>query len=139
MFLHYFCFLTCCLLSKPKACYLCCSLPFVKQEAQQYKILYIGLYLLIWGEAANLRFMPECLCYIFHHVGWNSTNFYFPFLKKNVRRYLFVFMWYYKCHLELLNISWSKSMWRNLVHKRILNPWFTEDIVVLFDPCNLVV
>ncbi|WJX67987.1 Putative callose synthase 8 [Trifolium repens] len=45
-------------------------LPFVKQEAQQYKILYIGLYLLIWGEAANLRFMPECLCYIFHHMSY---------------------------------------------------------------------
>lgn len=45
-------------------------LPFVKQEAQQYKILYIGLYLLIWGEAANLRFMPECLCYIFHHMAY---------------------------------------------------------------------
>ena len=46
-----------------------CRLPYVKQEAQQHKILYIGLYLLIWGEAANLRFMPECLCYIFHHVS----------------------------------------------------------------------
>ncbi|XP_057992637.1 putative callose synthase 8 isoform X1 [Hevea brasiliensis] len=45
-------------------------LPWVKQEAQQYKILYIGLYLLIWGEAANLRFMPECLCYIFHHMAY---------------------------------------------------------------------
>ncbi|KAF7836581.1 putative callose synthase 8 [Senna tora] len=45
-------------------------LPFVKQEAQQYKILYIGLYLLIWGEAANLRFMPECLCYIFHQMAY---------------------------------------------------------------------
>ncbi|KAL3576497.1 hypothetical protein D5086_021780 [Populus alba] len=45
------------------------QLPYVNQEAQQYKILYIGLYLLIWGEAANLRFMPECLCYIFHHVS----------------------------------------------------------------------
>ncbi|CAI0409346.1 unnamed protein product, partial [Linum tenue] len=44
-------------------------LPYVKQEAQQYKILYIGLYLLIWGEAANLRLMPECLCYIFHHMA----------------------------------------------------------------------
>ncbi|KAK6229181.1 hypothetical protein SCA6_018132 [Theobroma cacao] len=44
-------------------------LPCVNQEAQQYKILYIGLYLLIWGEAANLRFMPECLCYIFHHMA----------------------------------------------------------------------
>lgn len=46
-----------------------CRLPYVKQEAQQYKLLYLGLYLLIWGEAANLRFMPECLCYIFHHVS----------------------------------------------------------------------
>jgi callose synthase len=45
-------------------------LPQVKQEAQQYKLLYIGLYLLIWGEAANLRFMPECLCYIFHHMAY---------------------------------------------------------------------
>ncbi|GAV78689.1 Glucan_synthase domain-containing protein/FKS1_dom1 domain-containing protein [Cephalotus follicularis] len=44
-------------------------LPYVKKEAQQHKILYIGLYLLIWGEAANLRFMPECLCYIFHHMA----------------------------------------------------------------------
>ncbi|XVF79206.1 hypothetical protein PTKIN_Ptkin14bG0201900 [Pterospermum kingtungense] len=45
-------------------------LPCVKQDAQQHKILYIGLYLLIWGEAANLRFMAECLCYIFHHMAY---------------------------------------------------------------------
>ncbi|KAL3718688.1 hypothetical protein ACJRO7_003759 [Eucalyptus globulus] len=38
-------------------------------KAQQRKLLYIGLYLLIWGEAANLRFMPECLCYIFHRMA----------------------------------------------------------------------
>lgn len=37
-------------------------------EIQQRKLLYTGLYLLIWGEAANLRFMPECLCYIYHNV-----------------------------------------------------------------------
>lgn len=30
----------------------------------------MGLYLLIWGEAANVRFMPECLCYIFHNVSF---------------------------------------------------------------------
>ncbi|KAM3732281.1 hypothetical protein ACB098_11G048200 [Castanea mollissima] len=46
------------------------KLPLVKQEAHQYKLLYIGLYVLIWGEAANLRFMPECLCYIFHHMAY---------------------------------------------------------------------
>jgi hypothetical protein len=38
-------------------------------STQQPELLYIGLYLLIWGEAANVRFMPECLCYIFHHVS----------------------------------------------------------------------
>ncbi|KAH0777713.1 hypothetical protein KY290_009124 [Solanum tuberosum] len=45
-------------------------LPQAQQEAQQRKILYMGLYLLIWGEAANLRFMPECLCYIFHNMAY---------------------------------------------------------------------
>lgn len=29
----------------------------------------MSLYLLIWGEAANLRFMPECICYIFHNMA----------------------------------------------------------------------
>jgi callose synthase len=29
----------------------------------------MALYLLIWGEAANIRFLPECLCYIFHHMA----------------------------------------------------------------------
>ncbi|CAH8273287.1 unnamed protein product [Arabidopsis lyrata] len=33
------------------------------------ELLYVGLYLLIWGEAANLRFMPECICYIFHNMA----------------------------------------------------------------------
>ncbi|KAG9150701.1 hypothetical protein Leryth_008156 [Lithospermum erythrorhizon] len=45
-------------------------LPAIQQEVQQRKMLYMGLYLLIWGEAANLRFMPECLCYIYHHMAF---------------------------------------------------------------------
>ncbi|KAG8070458.1 hypothetical protein GUJ93_ZPchr0006g42597 [Zizania palustris] len=45
-------------------------LPSVKKEIQQHKLLYISLYLLIWGEASNLRLMPECLCYIFHHMSY---------------------------------------------------------------------
>ncbi|KAF5474410.1 hypothetical protein F2P56_006311 [Juglans regia] len=32
------------------------------------ELLYVSLYLLVWGESANLRFAPECLCYIFHHM-----------------------------------------------------------------------
>ncbi|KAM0939500.1 putative 1,3-beta-glucan synthase [Dioscorea sansibarensis] len=50
-------------------------LPSIKQQVQQYKLLYIGLYLLIWGEAANLRLMPECLCYIFHYMAYDLYGF----------------------------------------------------------------
>ncbi|KAJ4777890.1 Glucan synthase-like protein [Rhynchospora pubera] len=45
-------------------------MPTIQQDVQQRKLLYMGLYLLIWGEAANLRFMPECLCYIYHHMAF---------------------------------------------------------------------
>ena len=37
-------------------------------------LLYTALYLLIWGEAANLRFVPECLCYIFHHMAMDLNH-----------------------------------------------------------------
>ncbi|KAF4376976.1 hypothetical protein F8388_022692 [Cannabis sativa] len=33
------------------------------------KLLLVSLYFLIWGEAANVRFLPECICYIFHNVS----------------------------------------------------------------------
>ncbi|KAJ3690938.1 hypothetical protein LUZ61_020102 [Rhynchospora tenuis] len=33
------------------------------------KIILIALYFLIWGEAANVRFLPECICYIFHKMA----------------------------------------------------------------------
>ncbi|KAM1768097.1 hypothetical protein ACFX12_046109 [Malus domestica] len=39
------------------------------EERQQLELIYIALYLLIWGEASNIRFMPECLCYIFHQMA----------------------------------------------------------------------
>ncbi|KAL3500760.1 hypothetical protein ACH5RR_039853, partial [Cinchona calisaya] len=45
-------------------------MPTIQQEVRQRKLLYMSLYLLIWGEAANLRFMPECLCYIYHHMAF---------------------------------------------------------------------
>ncbi|XP_027148631.1 callose synthase 9 [Coffea eugenioides] len=37
--------------------------------SKEKKLLFISLYFLIWGEASNVRFLPECLCYIFHHMG----------------------------------------------------------------------
>ncbi|XP_072977021.1 callose synthase 10 isoform X1 [Typha angustifolia] len=33
------------------------------------KLVLISLYFLIWGEAANVRFLPECICYIFHNMA----------------------------------------------------------------------
>ncbi|KAF4348277.1 hypothetical protein G4B88_025031 [Cannabis sativa] len=33
------------------------------------ELLYVALYLLVWGEAGNLRFAPECICYIYHHMA----------------------------------------------------------------------
>ncbi|CAK7350590.1 unnamed protein product [Dovyalis caffra] len=33
------------------------------------ELLYVGLFLLVWGESANLRFTPECVCYIYHHMA----------------------------------------------------------------------
>ncbi|XP_048443980.1 callose synthase 10 isoform X3 [Pyrus x bretschneideri] len=33
------------------------------------KVFLVSLYFLIWGEAANVRFLPECICYIFHHMA----------------------------------------------------------------------
>ncbi|KAK4796444.1 hypothetical protein SAY86_028770 [Trapa natans] len=38
-------------------------------DRQQSLLIYIALYLLIWGEASNIRFMPECICYIFHQMA----------------------------------------------------------------------
>ncbi|OMP02607.1 Glycosyl transferase, family 48 [Corchorus capsularis] len=35
---------------------------------KEKKLLFVSLYFLIWGEAANIRYLPECLCYIFHHM-----------------------------------------------------------------------
>ncbi|CAI9112991.1 OLC1v1013507C1 [Oldenlandia corymbosa var. corymbosa] len=33
------------------------------------KLFLVSLYYCIWGEAANVRFLPECICYIFHHMA----------------------------------------------------------------------
>lgn len=38
------------------------------------ELLYIALYLLVWGEAANLRFVPECLAYIFHNMAMDLNR-----------------------------------------------------------------
>ncbi|XP_010052007.2 callose synthase 12 [Eucalyptus grandis] len=48
-----------------------------RREAVSYlqrELLYVSLYLLVWGESANLRFMPECICYIFHNMAMEMNK-----------------------------------------------------------------
>eukprot|EP00250_Pteridium_aquilinum_P008089 c17661_g1_i1 orf=354-4031(+) len=37
--------------------------------SKEDRVALMSLYLLIWGEAANVRFLPECICYIFHKMA----------------------------------------------------------------------
>lgn len=50
------------------------------------ELLYTSLYLLIWGEAANLRFVPECLCYIFHHMAMELNRILEGYIDENTGR-----------------------------------------------------
>ncbi|XP_062209649.1 callose synthase 9 isoform X2 [Phragmites australis] len=36
---------------------------------KEKKLLYVCLFYLMWGEAGNVRFLPEGLCYIYHHLA----------------------------------------------------------------------
>nr|KAJ0218173.1 hypothetical protein LSAT_V11C300121290 [Lactuca sativa] len=38
------------------------------------KLFLVSLYYLIWDEAANVRFLPECICYRFHHEAERNNN-----------------------------------------------------------------
>ncbi|XP_043703046.1 callose synthase 12-like [Telopea speciosissima] len=50
------------------------------------ELLYTSLYLLIWGEAANLRFVPECITYIFHHMAMELTRILEDYTDENTGR-----------------------------------------------------
>nr|CCA19807.1 unnamed protein product [Albugo laibachii Nc14] len=42
---------------------------FSTNDLEKDALYQLALYLLIWGEAGNLRFMPECLCFIYHSLA----------------------------------------------------------------------
>ncbi|XP_051135030.1 callose synthase 12 [Andrographis paniculata] len=50
------------------------------------ELLYVSLYLLIWGESANLRFMPECICYIFHNMAMELNRILEDYIDENTGR-----------------------------------------------------
>ncbi|KAI3812257.1 hypothetical protein L1987_16964 [Smallanthus sonchifolius] len=50
------------------------------------ELLYVALYLLIWGESANLRFIPECICYIFHHMAMELNRILEDYIDENTGR-----------------------------------------------------
>ncbi|XP_068657012.1 callose synthase 12-like isoform X1 [Aristolochia californica] len=57
-----------------------------RSDDHRRELLYISLYLLIWGEAANLRFVPECLCYIFHHMAMELNRILEGYIDENTGR-----------------------------------------------------
>ncbi|KAI3871120.1 hypothetical protein MKW98_015020, partial [Papaver atlanticum] len=40
-----------------------------KWKARTKTSFWVSLYFCGWGEAGNVRFLPECMCYIFHHMA----------------------------------------------------------------------
>ncbi|XP_044502685.1 callose synthase 12-like [Mangifera indica] len=54
-----------------------------RNSDQRRELLYVSLYLLIWGEAANLRFMPECICYIFHNMAMELNKILEDYIDQN--------------------------------------------------------
>ncbi|KAK1286192.1 Callose synthase 12 [Acorus calamus] len=46
-------------------------------------LLYSALYLLVWGEAGNLRFAPECICYIYHHLAFELHRILADYIDSN--------------------------------------------------------
>lgn len=54
--------------SKEKSSLRCAENLWLRQMANQSSSDYVTqilLYLLVWGEAGNIRFMPECVCFIY--------------------------------------------------------------------------
>jgi len=45
-----------------------------EQAIKLVKLTDCALFLLIWGEAANLRHVPECLCFLFHRMRQEHSD-----------------------------------------------------------------
>ncbi|XP_057506594.1 callose synthase 12-like [Actinidia eriantha] len=57
-----------------------------RDSDRRRELLYVSLYLLIWGESANLRFVPECICYIFHHMCMELNKILEDYIDENTGR-----------------------------------------------------
>ncbi|KAL8140433.1 hypothetical protein V2J09_006454 [Rumex salicifolius] len=57
-----------------------------REEDLRRELLYVALYLLIWGESANLRFAPECIAYIFHHMALELNKILEDYIDENTGR-----------------------------------------------------
>ncbi|KAH7651839.1 callose synthase protein [Dioscorea alata] len=54
-------------------------------DAPRRDLLYSALFLLVWGEAANVRFVPECLSYIFHCMAMDLNRILEGYIDDNGR------------------------------------------------------
>ncbi|KAG7983612.1 hypothetical protein I3843_04G115700 [Carya illinoinensis] len=55
------------------------------QAASEHRrdLLYVSLYLLVWGESANLRFVPECICFVFHNMAMELNKILEGYIDEN--------------------------------------------------------
>ncbi|KAK7360438.1 hypothetical protein VNO77_02431 [Canavalia gladiata] len=52
----------------------CPILPSRTAKGTTREVVLYGLYPLIWGKAANTRFVPKCICYIFYNLVYELLD-----------------------------------------------------------------
>lgn len=110
-----------------------------RNYSEEDYIIQISIYLHIWGEANNVRFLPECICFIFT----NAMNYYYSTTRQNINFlddvitpiYKFIKLQQYK----LIDGEWVKN---HKDHNEIIGYddinqffWFPENLakIKLFD------
>ncbi|TDH72086.1 hypothetical protein CCR75_000781 [Bremia lactucae] len=101
----------------------------------------IALFLLIWGESANLRFVPECLCFLYHKMAAKLDGIeQMPnvpegaFLRQIVRPL-------YSVVAKMRNVK-SQKNGASVDHKNVtnyddVNEFFWKDTCLAFDEFNV--
>ncbi|KAG6621263.1 Callose synthase 5 [Phytophthora cinnamomi] len=96
-----------------------------------------ALFLLIWGESANLRFMPECLCFLYHKMAAkldgieNAPNA--PdgaFLRRVVRPL-------YSVVAKMRDVNGAGADHKNVTNYDDVNEFFWRDVCLNFDEFNV--
>lgn len=111
----------------------------MKSYTEMDYVYQLALYLLVWGEANNLRFMPECICFLykqaFDYFQWSQQNaapgleeyFYLDNVVTPIYRFLY--------NQQLEDLEEGKKRRINKDHSRVIGYddinlffWFGENL-----------